>query len=171
MAKSRSKHLDKYPVLINWWNHEEIPINKLAEQWGMQARDVGRLVHNVRTSDTIYRELVKTYEDGEIAPWVMRPGGELPSEYVKDDEVPSKDGEAPSDDEYQAPKSRKPLVQEQGPTKTPDRDLTALTKTDPPSPTFTEDDLAYLTSLNITPMQDGSERWMQVVNQPDGARD
>ena len=34
----------------------------------------------------------------------------------------------------------------------------ALTKTDPPSPTFTEDDLAYLTSLNITPMQDGSAR-------------
>ena len=87
----------------------------------MQARDVGHLVHNVRTSDTIYRELIKNYEDGEIAPWVMRPGGELPSEYVKDDEVPSKDDEvpskdgevpskddeAPSDDEYQAPKSKK----------------------------------------------------------------
>jgi hypothetical protein len=158
-------------------------VDELAEQWGLPTKVVGSLIYNMRTHPAIYRELRMEYEDAEIPHWVKRP--DQPSQ-EEDKETQLKHEETPGIQErpteqqgiqtFQAPTSRKSLsigdrarvLAASDPRRRRGAEKGDLVL-DEDVNGFSENDLYYLASLNITRAQDGSGGWMRVTERTDGS--
>lgn len=164
---------------MNFEDSADIPVNALAEKWDLAPQKIVSMIGVAKRSTIVFNQLVERgYDADEIPLWIVRDDEAAFAMRQRSTKV---DGDADDTPEslLEPPELRETQGLGEGDQKI---DLALCDDLRRPpaiagdtrrAPTsvdeFSDDDLRYLTSLKITPMQDESGRWMQVSERADGS--
>ena len=68
------QRLERYATFFRFEQEEDIDVNKLAEQWGVEARGIAGMISGAKSSEKLYQDLRRLgYEDDEFPDWWWSP--------------------------------------------------------------------------------------------------